>query len=98
MVIVTSSTYPLESATELAKKLADLPAVPDYMTKRGPYVQSDMETGIVAFAIYELDKAKVGEGMEFLGDFMCRYRGVPGFRYTIKPYFEASEALKMIGF
>lgn len=35
--------------------------------------------------------------MEFLGNYMAGFFGVPGFAYEIKPFFEIEEALKMIG-
>jgi hypothetical protein len=35
--------------------------------------------------------------MEFATNFMATFVGVPGYKYTIKTYLEAAEALKTIG-
>ncbi len=98
MVIFTTVSYPPEHSHEMAKRFAELPPIPDFLTKRGPYFYSSKDDGIVGMALYELEKSKIAEGREYLGDYMATYFGVPDFKYEIKTLFEAGEALKMIGF
>jgi hypothetical protein len=97
MVIVTNISYPSENAPDMAKRFLEAPQIPDYMTKRGPYFYSTLNDGIIGLSVYELDKSKIPEGTEFLGNYMATYFGVPGFTYEIKTFFEVQEALKMIG-
>lgn len=97
MIIVSTVYYPPESASEMAKRFLEIPQLPDFMTRRGPYFQSDLNKGIVGFSIYELEKSKIAEGKEFIGNSMAIYFGVPGFKYEIKDFLETAEALKMIG-
>ena len=97
MVIVTNIAYPPESAEQIAARFLEAPQLPDYMTRKGPYVNSTLEDGIITLSLYELDNAKVAEGSQFIGEYMAAFFGVPGFRYQVRPFFEVEEALKMIG-
>ena len=92
MVIIGKNSFPPESANEIGKRFLELPSLPDYMTMKGM-----MEGGIQGIEVYELDKAKLAEGLEYVTNRYVTYFGIPGFRYAIAPYFEAQEALKMIG-
>jgi len=97
MVIFSNVSYPPEGAKEIAERFMKAPQIPEYMTRKGPYITSSIEGGISTFSIYELDNSRLAEGMEFLGNYMVGFFGVPGFAYEIKPFFEIEEALKMIG-
>ena len=97
MVIIGKNLFPPESANEIGKRFLELPPLPDYMTMKGPYVHGMMEGGIQGIEVFELDKAKLAEGLEYVTNRYVTYFGIPGFRYAIAPYFEAQEALKMIG-
>ena len=97
MVIIGSNSFPPENANEVGKRFLKFPPLPDYMTMKGPYVHGMMEGGIQGIEVFELDKAKLAEGVEYVTNRYVTYFGIPGFRYAIAPYFEAQEALKMIG-
>jgi hypothetical protein len=97
MVIVTNVTYPPESAEAIAKRFLEAPQVPDYLTRKGPYVDATLENGITVFSIWEMDGSKQQEAGEFIRNYMAIFFGVPGFRYEIKQMLEVHEALKMIG-
>jgi len=53
--------------------------------------------GINSLSIFEYDPSKMAEAYEFLGNYYAHFIGVPGFTYTIRPWFEVMEAFKMIG-
>jgi len=97
MVITTSLSYPTESVNDIAKRFLEAPELPDYMTRKGPYISSSREKGILTLSVYELDNSNLAEGLEFLGNYMTIFFGIPGFKYEIRPFFEVEEALKMIG-
>jgi hypothetical protein len=97
MIIVSSISYPPESANEIAKRFLETPAIPDYMTKKGPYTSSSIEESITTFSFYDVDRSNFADGYEFLGKFMATFFGINGFRYEIRPYFEIEEAMKMVG-
>lgn len=97
MILITNVIYPPESAKEIAKRYLTAPKLPDYLTKRGPYVSADLNNGINSITFYELDNARLAEGIQALGDNMAVYIGVPGYKYDIRPYYNLKEGLKMVG-
>jgi len=97
MVIIGTISFPPESANEVGKRFLELPPLPDYMAMKGPYVHGRMQAGIRGIEIFELDKFKLADGVEYVIDRYVTWFGIPGFRYEVTPYFEAQEALKLIG-
>lgn len=97
MVIITTVTYPPERAQEMAKRFVELPQPPDYMIRKGPYVSTNIENGIYIISLYEIEKSNLANGLEYLGNYLANFFGVPDFKYDITPFFDVTEALKMIG-
>ena len=97
MVIVSRVCYPPESAKQLAERFMNSPTIPDFMKRIGPYIDSKTDTGVSTMSIFQLEKSRLAEGLEFVANYMVHFFGVPGFTYEIKPLFEIEEAMKMIG-
>ncbi len=97
MVIISIVSYPPEQAKEVVKRMGELPPIPSYMTMKGPYVSGEVGAGIKALILYEYDQTKTKEAMEYVGNRLAKYFGVPGFTYSAHTWFEVKEALKMIG-
>ncbi|MBT3225259.1 MAG: hypothetical protein HN580_20185 [Deltaproteobacteria bacterium] len=97
MVIITKSSFPPSSANEIGKRFTELPALPDYITMRGPFVRGSAGEGVQVTAIYECDNSKLAEAVEHVSNRMVPYFGVTGFKYSVDTWLEAIEALKMIG-
>ena len=97
MVIILNLSYPPQSAQNIAKRFLGAPQIPDFMTRKGPYINSTIEKGITTLSVYELDKSKLSEGYELLGNYMAIFFEVPGFRYELKTFMDVEEGLKMIG-
>ena len=53
--------------------------------------------GVKTLSLYEFDQSKTKEVMEYSGDRYTKLFGVPGFTYSIRIWYDAIEALKMIG-
>ena len=97
MVIIGQMSYPPESANEMAKRFLELPEIPAFLNRKGPYVGANISDGVSIFVVYELDNSKLADGMDFIANFYTNFFGVPGFKYQITPHFEVAEALKMLG-
>ena len=97
MVIIAQMSYPPESANEMAQRFLEAPQIPEFLNRSGPYVCANLSEGITIFALYELDNAKLADGMNFIANYYTMFFGVPGFRYEIKPHFDVMEGLKMLG-
>ena len=61
MIIVSNVNYPPESSREIAKRFLTAPALPDFLTKKGPYVSSTRDKGILSMTLYEVDNSRLAE-------------------------------------
>jgi hypothetical protein len=97
MIIISLTTYPTESAGEIGKRFVGMPALPDYITMRGPYINSTVEEGIKGITIYEFKDQRYSEAYQVLADRVAKFFGVPGFTYSLHHWLEAKDALKLVG-
>ena len=97
MVIITQINYPTTSVQDMAKRFLEGPQAPEFMTRRGPFINASRNGGIESFSLWELDNSRLAEGMKFLGNYMAIFFDVSGFTYEIRPFFHVDEALSMIG-
>jgi hypothetical protein len=67
------------------------------VTIKGPFLISEVGSGIKAIVLFEFDQTKTGESMEYVANRYAQYIGVPGLTYNVALWFEAKEALNMIG-
>ena len=81
----------------MAARFLEAPQVPDFMTRNGPFVSASLTGGVLITTLYELENSKLAEGLDFLGNYMTSYFGVPGFKYEFKPHFTVEEGLRMLG-
>ena len=97
MVIIGMASFPPNSATEAGKRLPNLPALADFITRRGPYISGVKVEGIQTISLFELDNAKMAEAMISVGNYYAAMMDIPGFTYSVNVYNEIQEALNMIG-
>jgi hypothetical protein len=97
MVVIAISSYPPESAKEVAKRLMEQPPLPAYISMKGPYSSGEVGVGIKVIAIYEFDQSKFSEAWGLITARYAKYIGVPGFTYSQNIWLEVKEALKAIG-
>jgi hypothetical protein len=97
MIIFGFLSFPPESSTEVGKRLLKLPLPPPFVTIKGPFLISEVGSGIKAIVLFEFDQTKTGESMEYVANRYAQYIGVPGLTYNVALWFEAKEALNMIG-
>ncbi len=97
MIIISNVTYPPESSHEIAKRFLTAPALPEFLTKRGPYISTNRSEGVHSMTLYEVDNSRLAEGLQEVGRSLAIYIGVPGYSYDILTYYETEEGLRMIG-
>lgn len=97
MVIISNVSYPPESTKEIAKRYLKAPVLPDFLTKKGPYVSADRDGGMNSITYYELENDRLAEGLKVIGESLAIYFGVPGYKYDLRPYFELEEGLDILG-
>ena len=70
-----SFSIPLKNIKEYARKVVELPPLPAYITKRGPYIHEAVRIMVV----YEFDEAKIADAWEFIRKHLDAFRSIPGF-------------------
>ena len=94
MIIIGSSSHPLQSAGQVVKRMVEIPRLPEYIKGKGNYAYVTQEGGIESIQIYEFDSSKAEEAF---WDISQPYRGfydVPGYRYELKLALKAREAMQ----
>jgi hypothetical protein len=61
MILIGFSSYPLQSQKEVAKRLMELPKLPDFIKGKGNYGYISIEGGCEGIQIYEFDDARAEE-------------------------------------
>ena len=97
MVIIVHSQWVPEGAAEMGKRFKDQDALADYITMKGPYINSTKGDGIQAVALYECDRARLADAVEHVNNRYVVYYGVPGFTYISNVWLDIGEALSMVG-
>ncbi|MGA2956158.1 MAG: hypothetical protein ABSF48_10600 [Thermodesulfobacteriota bacterium] len=82
-----SFSIPLKNIKEYARKVVELPPLPDYITKRGPYIHEAAKIMV----IYEFDKAKIADAWEIIWKHLDAFRGIPGFTLSAPILREVQE-------
>jgi hypothetical protein len=52
MIIISLTSYPTESVKEIGKRCMELPPLADYITMKGPFINSNVGEGIKGITIY----------------------------------------------
>jgi len=97
MIIMTHVLIPTKSAKAVGKRMLELPPFPDYLTIRGPYIYSVEGEGIHSIDIFEVEKSRMTEALEFLNNRHVAFFEIPGYTFGVKTCLEASEGIKMLG-
>ncbi len=79
MVINCSLSTFQESVMHYARQFIDLPPLPAYITKNGPYVENEGGGKRQIIICYEFDKSKFVEAMENICKQLGAFHDVPGF-------------------
>ena len=96
MYMLAIGHYPQESGTELGKRFMEAKPAPDFITTSGPFIRSSLD-GIQTISIFEFDPSNYADAVGYLNERYAAYIGVPGFKYSLEHWLEATEALKLIG-
>ena len=83
MVIKCVLSGPMESIKYSAKQCLDLPALPEHIAKRGPYVNNDEGDDHQIIILYEFDRLRLKEAWENVLKQMDYLHGVAGLNISI---------------
>lgn len=95
MVIIARLSFSTESSKEMGNRFMETPPLPAYITRKGPYFNSELGLGIQAMSIFECDPSKMANAIEYVHNYYARFIGIPGFTYTVGTWFEVKEAFAL---
>ena len=79
MIIRCTFSVPLERIRDYAKEVSELCSLPEYITRRGPYIKEAAEAGTKIIITYDFEKSKIVEAWETISKQMDTFRSIPGF-------------------
>jgi len=79
MLIRCTFSVPLERIRDYSKEVSELSSLPEYITKRGPYIKEAGGASSKIIIVYDFDKSRIIEAWETVSKHLDRFRGIPGF-------------------
>ena len=86
MVIKCTLSVPAESIKYYARQFSELPRVPEYINKKGPYVNNKEGSAHQIITLYQFNKSMLTETQEIISDHLGPFRGLPGFTLSAHIY------------
>ena len=99
MFVVTTVMYPPDKAVQMAKKFikATEKPLPSFMKRLYVLAGPGGAAGMKVIGIYDVDDAKLKEGVKEISKYYAQFFDVEGFRYDVEPMLPAAEAIPLLG-
>jgi hypothetical protein len=96
VIIIVETNWPAESSKTLGEAWMGMEAIPEQMNMLyvGTRGEADCSRGMV---IWQVEDSFVADALKYINNDVARYFSVPGFGYTICPWTDPVDALKMVG-
>ena len=91
MVIKCTLSVSLKSIKYFARQLSELPPLPSYIVKRGPYITGTGGADNKIITTYEFDRSRLAEAWENIFKQSDVFRAVPGFSLSARILKEGPE-------
>jgi hypothetical protein len=92
MVIRLTFSIPLKRIKDYARSVTEMPPLPDYLRKRGPFVDNGKDAANQIVMMYECEKSKLVEACKYIFKQLDAFHGVPGFTFSAYLLEERKEA------
>ena len=86
MVIKCALSVPAESIKDYARQFSELPPLPEYISKKGPYVNNKEGAAHQIITLYHLNKSKLMEAQEVIFKHLGSLRSLPGIILSAHTY------------
>jgi hypothetical protein len=96
---MTTVLYPPDKAVKVAKKFieATTKPLPPFMKRLYVFTTARTDLGMKTCGIYEVDDAKLKEGIIELTKYFVQFYDIEGFKYEVEPMLTAQEAIPLLG-
>ena len=82
MVIKCTLSVCLKNIGGYARKLSELPPLPGYIIRRGPFVSDGVGGDDRVITIYEFDKSRLADAWQIISDQLDVFQDIPGFTFS----------------
>jgi hypothetical protein len=79
MIIKCSFSIPLKAIGDYNRQAKSLPSLPEYIVKRGPYIDDNRGTANQITTVYEFEKSLLPEAWVNISKHLDAFRAVRGF-------------------
>lgn len=83
MIIKCTLSVSLESIKYYGRQFSELPPLPEYIMKKGPYVNNQEGRAHQLITIYEFDVMKFTEAWDCISKQLEPFRRIPGFTLSV---------------
>ncbi len=82
MIIRLILSLPLKRIKECAPRVMEITPLPDYISKRGPYVGNGVGAANQIVIMYEFEKRKLPEAWKYIFKNLDAFHGIHGFAFS----------------
>ena len=82
MVIRFTLPVPLEEISSYVKKISELPPLPEYIAKRGPFINNGEGDKNRIITLYDFDESRLAEAWGIISNQLEVFRDIPGFTFS----------------
>ena len=86
MVIKCALSVPAESINYYARQFSGLAPLPEYVSKKGPYVNHKEGSPHQIITLYHFNKSQFAEAQEIISKHLGSLRGLPGYTLSVHIY------------
>ena len=95
MIIKCSFSIPLKAIGDYNRQAQSLPPLPEYIVKRGPYIDGNKAAANQITTVYEFDKSLLAEAWKNISTHLDAFRAVRGFTLSAQVMDRQREAQKI---
>jgi hypothetical protein len=92
MVIRLTFSIPLKRIKEYAPRVTEMPPLPDYLRKRGPFVDNGKGEANQVVMTYECEKSRLPQACKYVFKHLDAFHDVIGFTFSAYLLEEGKEA------
>ncbi len=95
MIIKCSVSFPLKAIGDYDRRARNLPPLPNFITKRGPYLDEAPGAASQITTVFEFEKSNLHEAWQKICGHLDALRVVPGFKLSAQLMDIEREARKI---
>jgi len=96
MIMFGTMAFTPENAMEVAQCYESIAPIPDFITLTGPFIRSNIESGIHTTSIFNIDDALVEEGIAYLHARYAVFSSIANVTATVEEWLGVGTALQVL--